>query len=208
MPAQENQSLANAGSNHSPQPFAVVETLCLLIACHAIGGLPDCLFAALPLPKRPAVERRARSLSGQHRVLWTQRSYDHKDLEWTLESFKGQRADFYEPFKKYLMDEHTCNASPHKHMGTEANYAVKQLRMRGVKKVIMAGPAGNICLESHMRDLVEAGFEIAMVIDTAGAASNEMGDGYTGMMVTWKFIANSLWTTEQAVARLKEAAAA
>src|ERR1700743_3272008 len=99
-------------------------------------------------------------------------------FEWDLKDFKGQRADFYEPFKKYLMDGDTCTCSPHKHMGTAANDVVKQLHMRNVKKLIMAGPAGNICLESHMRDLIEAGFEVAMVRDAAAGVVNEEGDGY------------------------------
>jgi len=30
-----------------------------------------------------------------------------------LEGFRGSRADCYEPLKKYLMDGHTCNTSPH-----------------------------------------------------------------------------------------------
>ena len=36
-----------------------------------------------------------------------------------LEGFKGSRADYYEPFKKYLLDGHTCNTSPHKVFGCE-----------------------------------------------------------------------------------------
>ncbi|PXA86911.1 isochorismatase [Nostoc sp. 3335mG] len=124
-----------------------------------------------------------------------------------LEGFEGSRADYYEPYKKYLMDGRTCNASPHKHFGTVASDVVKQLHMRRVQKVIMAGPAGNVCLESHMRDLIEAGFEVAMVRDAAGAASNEEGDGYAGQMVTWRFLANAVWTTQEAIAKLRAAAA-
>src|SRR6201996_843303 len=100
-----------------------------------------------------------------------------------LEGFHGSRADYYEPFKKYLMDGHTCNTSPHKVFGCESNDMVKQLRMRRVEQVIMAGPVANICLESHMRDLIEAGFEVAMVRDAVAAAVNDEGDGYAAAMV-------------------------
>jgi nicotinamidase-related amidase len=72
----------------------------------------------------------------------------------------------------------------------------------------MAGPAANICLESHMRDLIEAGFEVAMVRDAVGGAVNEEGDGYDAAMVNWRFMANALWTTEETVEKLKAAAAA
>ena len=125
-----------------------------------------------------------------------------------LEGFQGSRADYYEPFKKYLMDGHTCNTSPHKIFGTEANDVIKQLHMRSVRKVIMAGPVANICLESHMRDLIEAGFEVAMVRDAVGGAVNEEGDGYEAAMINWRFMANALWTTDEAVKRMKTAASA
>lgn len=123
-----------------------------------------------------------------------------------LEGFKDSRADYYEPFKKYLMDGHTCNTSPHKLYGSESNDVVKQLHMRGVRKVIMAGPVANICLEAHMRDLLEAGFEVAMVTDAVAGGKNENGDGYVAAMVNWRYMANAMWTTEEAVKRMKNAA--
>ena len=72
----------------------------------------------------------------------------------------------------------------------------------------MAGPAANICLESHMRDLIEAGFEVAMVRDAVAGPKNEEGDGYVAAMVNWRFMANGLWTTEEAVNKMKAAATA
>jgi nicotinamidase-related amidase len=123
-----------------------------------------------------------------------------------LEGFLGSRADYYEPFKKYLMDGDTCNTSPHKHFGCESNDVIKQLRMRRVERVIMAGPVANICLESHMRDIIEAGFEVAMVRDAVAAGVNEEGDGYQAAMVNWRFMANAVWTTDEAVNRMKSAA--
>ena len=125
-----------------------------------------------------------------------------------LEGFHKSRADYYEPFKKYLMDGHTCNTSPHKHFGCEANDVIKQLRMRKVEKVIMAGPVGNICLESHMRDIIEAGIEVAMVRDAVAAGVNDEGDGYAAAMVNWRFMANAVWTTDETVKKMKAAASA
>jgi nicotinamidase-related amidase len=123
-----------------------------------------------------------------------------------LEGFHKSRADYYEPFKKYLMDGHTCTTAPHKIFGCESNDVIKQLRMRKVEKVIMAGPVANICLESHMRDIVEAGIEVAMVRDAVAAGVNEEGDGYTAAMVNWRFMANAVWTTEETVKKMKAAA--
>jgi nicotinamidase-related amidase len=125
-----------------------------------------------------------------------------------LEGFHKSRADYYEPFRKYLMDGHTCNTSPHKHFGCEANDVIKQLRMRKVEKVIMAGPVANICLESHMRDIIEAGIEVAMVRDAVAAGVNDEGDGYAAAMVNWRFMANAVWTTDETVKKMKAAASA
>jgi nicotinamidase-related amidase len=124
-----------------------------------------------------------------------------------LEGFHGSRADYFEPFKKYLMDGHTCNTSPHKHFGCEANDVIKQLHMRKVEKVIMAGPVANICLESHMRDIIESGFEVAMVRDAVAGGVNEEGDGYMAAMVNWRFMANAVWTTEETIKKMKAVAA-
>ena len=103
------------------------------------------------------------------------------------------------------MDGHTCNTSPHKHFGCEANDVIKQFHMRGVRKVIMAGPVANICLESHMRDIIEAGFEVAMVRD-AVAADERGRRRLRAAMVNWRFMANAVWTTDEAVKRMKAAA--
>jgi len=125
-----------------------------------------------------------------------------------LEGFHGSRSDYYEPFKKYLMDGRTCNTSPHKHFGCASNDVIKQLHMRKIQKVIMAGPVANICLESHMRDIIEAGCEVAMVRDAVAAGVNEEGNGYEAAMVNYRFMANAVWATEEAVKRMKAAAAA
>lgn len=93
-----------------------------------------------------------------------------------LEGFHGSGADYPERLKRYLMDGKTANTSPHKELSCLSNDLIKQLRMRRIEKVIMAGPVGNLCLENHMRDLLEAGFEIAMVRDAIAAGQNEEGD--------------------------------
>lgn len=125
-----------------------------------------------------------------------------------LEGFHGSGADYPERLKKYLMDGKTANTSPHKGLSCLSNDLIKQLRMRRIEKVIMAGPVGNLCLENHMRDLLEAGFEIAMVRDAIAAGQNEEGDAYQASMVNFRFMANALWTTEDTVKRMKAAATA
>jgi biuret amidohydrolase len=123
-----------------------------------------------------------------------------------LEGLAGSGADYAERYKKYLMDGKTANTSPHKGYSCRSNDLIKQLRMRHVEKVIMAGPVGNLCLENHMRDIIEEGFEVAMVRDAVAASRNEEGDAYTAAMVNFRFMANAMWTTEEAVSRMKAAA--
>jgi biuret amidohydrolase len=126
----------------------------------------------------------------------------------SLEGFAGSGADYPERFRKYLQDGETANTSPHKSYSSEANDLILQLRMRRIEKVVMAGPVGNLCLEGHMRDLIENGFEVAMVRDAIAAGRNEEGDAYQAAMVNYRFMANAVWTTEDAVKRMTAAASA
>ena len=52
---------------------------------------------------------------------------------------------------------------------------VLQLRKRGIDKIILAGMSANLCTESHLRELIEQGFEVAMVTDATAAAQVEEG---------------------------------
>ena len=117
----------------------------------------------------------------------------------TLEGFAGSGADWPERFKPYLEDGETVVASPHKVYGTSSNDLVLQLRKRRIEKLILAGPAGNICVEAHLRDFLEQGFEVAMVRDATAGARNEEGDGYRAALVNFRALAHALWTTRETV---------
>jgi nicotinamidase-related amidase len=125
----------------------------------------------------------------------------------TLDGFAGSGADWPERFKPYLEDGDTVVASPHKMYGTSSNDLVLQLRKRRIEKIILAGPAGNICVESHLRDFLEQGFEVAMVSDATAGFRNELGDGYRAAIVNFRALAHALWTTEETVRRIETAAA-
>ena len=58
--------------------------------------------------------------------------------------------------------------------------------------------SANLCTESHMRELMEQGFEVAVVSDATAAAIVGEGDGYKAALVNFRFIANTVWTTEEA----------
>ncbi len=117
----------------------------------------------------------------------------------SLQGFNGSGADWLERYKPYINDGETTVTSPHKVYGPETNDLVLQLRKRGISKVVLAGMSANLCTESHLRELLEQGFEVAVVKDATAAAQVEEGDGYAAAAVNFRFLANTVWTTEQAV---------
>ena len=117
----------------------------------------------------------------------------------SMEGFKGSGADWLERYKKYIEDGETIIVSPHKVYGPETNDLVLQLRKRGIDRVILAGMSANLCTESHMRELIEQGFHVTVVSDATAAAKTKMGDGYAAAMVNFRFIANAVVTTDDAV---------
>ena len=122
----------------------------------------------------------------------------------TTEGFEGSGADFLEQYKKYINDGATVISSPHKVYGPETNDLVLQLRKRGIDKVILGGMSANLCTESHMRELIEQGFEVAVVSDATAAAIVEEGNGYESALVNFRFIANTVWTTEETVQKIND----
>jgi len=120
----------------------------------------------------------------------------------STEGFEGSGADWLEIYKPYINDGVTVVSSPHKVYGPETNDLVLQLRKRGIDKIILGGMSANLCTESHMRELMEQGFEVAVVSDATAAAIVAEGDGYQSALVNFRFIANTVWTTEQAVQKI------
>jgi nicotinamidase-related amidase len=118
-----------------------------------------------------------------------------------LEGFSGSGADWLEVYKPYIEDGKTVVTSPHKVYGPESNDLILQLRKRGMDKVILAGMSANLCVESHLRELLEAGFEVTVVTDATAAAiiPDDGLDGYKAAMTNFRFLANDMWTTEETV---------
>ncbi len=122
-----------------------------------------------------------------------------------LDGFENSGADWLEQYKPYINDGDTIVASPHKVFGPETNDLVLQLRKRGISRVILAGMSANLCTESHMRELTEQGFEVAVVSDATAGARVPEGDGYEAALVNYRYIASAVWTTPEAVAKLQQA---
>lgn len=122
---------------------------------------------------------------------------------YSMKDFDGSGADFMPEYKPQILDGKTIVTSPHKVYGPEANDLVLQLRKRRVDQVILAGMSANLCVESHMRELLEQGFEVAVIRDATAAANLPEGDGYLAAITNFRYMANAVWTTDDAVRRIR-----
>jgi nicotinamidase-related amidase len=122
----------------------------------------------------------------------------------SLDGFAGSGADWLERYKPFIEDGKTVVVSPHKIWGPQSNDLVLQLRKRNMNKVVLAGMLANLCVESHLRELLEQGFEVAVVKDaTAAPRHPEIGDGYKAAVINYGFLANAVLTTDDAVKAMK-----
>ncbi|OBB88507.1 isochorismatase [Mycobacterium colombiense] len=121
----------------------------------------------------------------------------------SLDGFADSGADWLDELKPFIADPATVVASPHKVWGPQTNDLVLQLRKRRITKVVLCGMLANICVESHLRDLLEQGFEVAVVRDaTAGPRHPTRGDGYRAALVNYAFLAHAVPSTAEAVAAM------
>ena len=122
-----------------------------------------------------------------------------------LEGFEDSGADWLEQFKPYINNGKTIVTSPHKIYGPETNDLVLQLRKAGIDKVILGGMSANLCVESHMRELIEQGFEVMVVTDATAAAITEHYNGYEAALVNFRMIASAMNNTENTVKAIRTA---
>lgn len=114
--------------------------------------------------------------------------------------FAGSGADFFQRYKPLIEDGKTIVTAPHKMYGPESNDLIYQLRSRGVDTVILGGMVANLCVDSHMRALMENGFAVYVVKDAVAAPG---ADAYGAAMVNAGMIANGVVSTAEAVAALE-----
>jgi nicotinamidase-related amidase len=62
--------------------------------------------------------------------------------------------------------------------------------------------SANLCVEAHLRELLEQGFEVAVVKDATAAAMVPEGDGYLAALTNFRYMANAVWTTDEAVGKI------
>lgn len=134
--------------------------------------------------------------------------YHRHDHQWkfegalTTEGFNGSGADWPDRHKPNINDGKTAVTSPPKVFGPESNDLAPQLRKAGISQVILADMSANLCLGSHMRELIERGFHVVVVPDAAGAAKLPGHGGFEAAFVNYRMIASDIWSTAETVKRL------
>ena len=111
-------------------------------------------------------------------------------------ALQGSGAEFYGPYKQYIFDGKTLVIAPHKMYGPESNDLIYQLRSRNIDTVILSGMVANLCVDSHMRALMENGFKVYVVKDAVAAPGDA---AYQAALVNYDMIANGVITTVQAM---------
>jgi nicotinamidase-related amidase len=112
----------------------------------------------------------------------------------------GEGSDFV---PELAPDDNTFVLSPHKQLsGFWSNDVQAQLRQRGIDTLVLAGMSANLCVESHLRDAVENGFEVVAVTDATAAAGH---DALEAAHTNFGFIAHETATTEEVADRLATA---
>jgi nicotinamidase-related amidase len=120
-----------------------------------------------------------------------------------LSGFPGSGADWFPRLKPFIEDGETIVVSPHKVFGPQTNDLVLQLRKRGINKILLAGMLANMCVESHLREFLEQGFEVAVIKDAiAGPIHPQWGDGHAAAMINFRYLAHAVLSTDQAIARM------
>jgi len=111
--------------------------------------------------------------------------------------FEGSGADWLPRYKKYISQDYVTVVGPHKVYGPEQNDLSLQLRKQKIDKVVLAGMSGNLCVESHLRELLEDGFEVAVVVDATASAVAPGYDGNVAAEINYRFVASHVYTTKE-----------
>jgi len=108
-------------------------------------------------------------------------------------------ADWVPSLKPYILANQTVIATAHKIASPQTNDLVYQLRQHRKEKVILAGVLSNICVESHMRDLIENGFQTVVVYDATAAISEK---DFQAAVTNYQAFSSATWSTKQAISQL------
>jgi nicotinamidase-related amidase len=124
----------------------------------------------------------------------------------TAEGFRT--AGVMPELRPFIAADATIICSPHKRYSPlpRVNDSGLQLRRQSVRQIILAGVIANLRLETHLRDFLEQGFEIAVVRDAVAGPKLPEGDGYLCALINFRRLAHALLTTDEVVSALRRTA--
>ena len=107
-------------------------------------------------------------------------------------------------FSDYARPAIRLVVAPHKVFGPETNDLVLQLRKRKIARVVLGGMLANMCVESHLRELIEQGFEVTVVKDATAAPKHPTwGYGYTAALINYAYLAHAVLRADEVVQSMK-----
>ncbi len=154
----------------------------------------------------------ARAKAAGVTVLYSPHYYDKEYEDWQNNNFiddvmfqrrmfdRGKWGSEWHPDLK--PHDGTIICAPHKNLsGFHTSDVDIQLRKRGIDTILLCGMSANLCVESHLRDAEERGYQV-IVINDATAAAGE--DAYKAALTNYGFIVHESITTDQILKRLKD----
>ena len=121
----------------------------------------------------------------------------------SLTSPRELASEIVPTLQHYAEDGRTIVCSPHiVYRQHGINDVGLRLRHHRIRQVILAGMIVSLPVESHLRDFIEHGFEVAVVRDAVAGARLPEGIGYLSALVNFRCIVNALWTTDETIQRL------
>ncbi|GGE35020.1 isochorismatase [Pullulanibacillus camelliae] len=107
--------------------------------------------------------------------------------------------DWVPSLAPYILHNRTIIATDHKVASPQTNDLVYQLRQQKKENVILAGVLSNVCVESHMRDLIENGFQTAVVYDATATISER---DFQAAVTNYQAFSSATWSTQEALSQL------
>lgn len=114
-------------------------------------------------------------------------------------------ADFLPELKPFILDNETVLGRPRKRLGLRDSDLIRHMRIKRVKQVLLCGMDANTHVDSHLRDLIDEGFEVGVARDAIAGAKLPEGDGYLAGLVNFRFLANELFFSAELVERMQGA---
>jgi len=159
--------------------------------------------------KNQVVDKLSKLIAKAREVFYSPHYYDKEFEAWKdnnpIDSLMFERKMFdrnssgSEFHPELTPDDATIVCAPHKNLsGFHTSDVDIQLRKRGIKTIYLCGMSANLCVESHMRDAEEKGYNVIVINDATAAPGDA---AYDAALVNFGFIAHESITAEEALSR-------